>query len=509
MEAEKIKKKLNGSILRGSKMRVEEARPEKKVQKSKMTDTQILDRADEIQVKVAKKRRREDDTLSGYELPGKRKVKRGWTEPAIALKEHKSDKSGKGKERSEEKKKRNKAAQTSSFTDGPECLFRAKIPHGTDGVAGTTSGQVKNKKKQFGKSDVNVVVHEFSNTTKSAAFLRDSQATDGNNAVSEYVEGRGWINGDGAVVEQEARSRRKELFGEKARGINGDPSTSDAKHSESSISLKRQKSNTLSQPNAPSDLDDTSSSAISSSSDEESGSESDDEAVITPKNNCSSESSSPASTTSSADMSKDAKTGSDSDGGNQTGSSPRRQHDARVPSLDVTLPPITAKVHPLEALFKRPKQASSTTPKKPNLEVKTSFSFFNADAEDQDIVHPTIPQTPFTQRDFQQRRMRSAAPTPDTAAPSKMGFGRVWSDGDGDGDGNDDDDNEEDAFVSTPLAKKDSAKVDEEAEPVESEFSKWFWEHRGETNRAWKKRRREAGKEKRQQDNKRRERSVV
>ena len=45
---------------------------------------------------------------------------------------------------------------------------------------------------------------------------------------------------------------------------------------------------------------------------------------------------------------------------------------------------------------------------------------------------------------------------------------------------------------------------DPSREAPQSDFAKWFWEHRGETNRAWKRRRREAAKEKRKSDNKRR-----
>lgn len=38
----------------------------------------------------------------------------------------------------------------------------------------------------------------------------------------------------------------------------------------------------------------------------------------------------------------------------------------------------------------------------------------------------------------------------------------------------------------------------------ESDFANWFWENRGENNRAWKRRRREAAKEKRQRENRQR-----
>ncbi|KAL2056527.1 hypothetical protein ABVK25_002921 [Lepraria finkii] len=118
-----------------------------------------------------------------------------------------------------------------------------------------------------------------------------------------------------------------------------------------------------------------------------------------------------------------------------------------------------------------------------------------------------MPQTPFTQQDIRQRRQRSAAPTPDTAAPGKT-FGDIWE---GTSDVSDDEDDMEvddtpkgKVKKGAPEVKKGAPEVKEEQQ--ESEFSKWFWEHRGETNRAWKRRRRETAKDKRQKDNKERRR---
>lgn len=190
--------------------------------------------------------------------------------------------------------------------------------------------------------------------------------------------------------------------------------------------------------------------------------------------------------------------------------------------------------HPLETLFKRPKAPAGddSNPRKPDLEVKVPFSFFDNDEDMDDSADtPTqsssskkasarglpslsIPQTPFTQRDRHWRSQRSAAPTPDTAAPSRAGFGNVWnrdedlaSDEDDDASPADDEDDSEEDGKTSKLSKLEEEPSADGKE--ESEFAKWFWEHRGETNRAWKKRRREAGKEKRQQANKRRSRSAM
>jgi hypothetical protein len=155
-------------------------------------------------------------------------------------------------------------------------------------------------------------------------------------------------------------------------------------------------------------------------------------------------------------------------------------------------------IHPLEALYKKPRPIPGT-PKKPNLGIEIPFSFFDAEEEAVGTAEP-LPQTPFTQRDLQFRNVRSAAPTPDTAAPNKTVFGDVW--GQGDDIENEESEDQPDATPSAPLPT-------EGTQETESEFAKWFWQHRGETNRSWKKRRREAGKEKRQNENKKRGRSAV
>jgi len=47
----------------------------------------------------------------------------------------------------------------------------------------------------------------------------------------------------------------------------------------------------------------------------------------------------------------------------------------------------------------------------------------------------------------------------------------------------------------------EAAAADATEEKPESEFRKWFWENRGDLNRAWKKRRRDALKTKRHTEN--------
>ncbi|KAF5012489.1 hypothetical protein F66182_15258, partial [Fusarium sp. NRRL 66182] len=92
MEADKLKKKLNGSILKGKKFKVEAAREKKKATKIEEKD------ATSKPTKTSSKRKAEDaenNVLDGYELPANRHVKRGWTEPASAKRLKKQKKSDK------------------------------------------------------------------------------------------------------------------------------------------------------------------------------------------------------------------------------------------------------------------------------------------------------------------------------------------------------------------------------------------------------------------------------
>jgi len=160
-----------------------------------------------------------------------------------------------------------------------------------------------------------------------------------------------------------------------------------------------------------------------------------------------------------------------------------------------------------------------------------------------------LPATPYTQRDLEWRGLRSAAPTPDTAAIGRR-FSFPWRNSSQEIDEeNEDEDEDADAGAqlnnntkanasrpdtiaeedeeeaeaendpsdqdmgneadanSTPIkarkgkAAASTANDDDDADKEESEFAKWFWENRGDNNRAWKKRRRETLKTKRLRDN--------
>ncbi|KAL8690655.1 MAG: hypothetical protein Q9218_003949 [Villophora microphyllina] len=487
-EADHLKKKLNGSILRGVKMRVDQARPRKR-EGPLVEDTAVSKEGPEKKgMKVKSKgssTTKEDGVLPGIELPVERKVQRGWTEPAA-------------KEAKKAMRQRGKAsnaadARASTYTDGPECLFKTKLPPNVGGNTSQDSLPMqKPKKRKRGESERDVVVHEFERTTKQANFLRDENKLGNTEFASSYLEGQGWLDKDGNIIEAERVTRRTRSKATSIAGSNGvlrSPNVNNAKLA-SKREIGRSSKRVVNEKSGFVPMEETSSSGSSTSDSEE------ETAVPVPVGDASTH-----DQQSLGALEHEAASEGNID-------SEHEINTVQVRGLSIsrsspTPPPETSKeVHPLEALFKRPLNAASETPRKPSLEVKTGFSFFEPDIDEDSITRVAIPQTPFTQQDFQERRLRSAAPTPDTAAPGKTTFGRVLSWGSGREDVESDED--EAASNGTPLPTSNAANKESEGEGGESEFTKWFYEHRGETNRAWKRRRREAAKEKRQKENKRR-----
>lgn len=455
-EAEKMKTKYNGSILKGAKVHIEEAREKK--QRPETNDTPPD--SDKRKHKRVKSTVREDGVLPGFELPADRQVQRGWTTPASQSKTGKTPKDKKLK------------PQTSSFTS-KECLFKTTLPaHVASANASKPEPKSKSgKRKREGKIKEQVVVHEFSNTTKQPSFIRDASAGKGTKIVSEFVEGKGWVDEKGGLIEdvQVRRSKKRAAAQRESEAVSEGAQAPEPQIT-NSVSRKRSQIVKVENKQPTPNVDDETSSSGTSSGTE--SSEEDDESVSSNEN--------------------DESAAENADG---------------TPNGGI----IAKDIHPLEAIFKRPKQKISPETPKPSLKVSTSFNFFEPDADDA-TGPPAMPQTPFTQQDFQERRQRSAAPTPDTAAPGKT-FSRLWLNDDGEDDLASEgslEDADAQLGKSTELHDGEStSNTGEAAERPQSEFAKWFWEHRGETNRAWKKRRREAAKENRHRENKRHGRSVV
>ncbi|KAL8869369.1 MAG: hypothetical protein Q9174_004323 [Haloplaca sp. 1 TL-2023] len=480
-EADRLRQKLHGAILRGAKMKVEKARPEKAGRPSKGADQAEKEDAKTRRKDKKTKQKTTDGILPGVELSKDRKVKRGWTEPV-----------GKEDKKSVKKRERRKdgtITNASIHTNGPECLFKTNIPPNASSNVAKDSTSAKSKKRKRGESERSTIVHEFQNNTKHAKFLRDAGKAGDSKSTSSYISGKGWVDGGGNVLEQPPRTRIT-----RSKAIGSDDNRQSAPGTgDTNTNLTERPVNGRSKSEVEGDEDDeTSSSGSSDNSKEE------------------------ASTTQESDpnihdtdtMKPSSQVQNESDDVDDQVNS-EQVRGLSISRLSPTPPlPATKEVHPLEALFKRPQSAASQTPRKPSLEVRTGFSFFEPDAEQPENTSVAIPQTPFTQQDFQERRLRSAAPTPDTAAPSKTTFGRVWSFGSGRDRSASEEDEDEEAVdsVETPIAPTSAptSAADDAGEggAKESEFAKWFYEHRGENNRTWKRRRREAAKEKRQKENK-------
>lgn len=486
-EADRLKKKLNGSVLKGSKMRVDIARQAKDTTERKGLPSNLESTPSNTSRRGAAKTR-EEGVIPGYELPTERKVKRGWTEPA-------SSDAHLTKRRNDRTDKKSKP-KTTSLTGEAEVLFKTTLPPSTPSANDPQEGKLRKRKR--GDSNRNVVVHEFANNTKHASFLRDDSSAKGKKTALEYIEGKGWLDEDGSTIEAEPKKRRVKV---KTEGASKEVGDSKPKRSRRSSKLdvplvEVTSPKSQDRKGEPTD-DETSSSGSSSDSDSES------EAKHSEKP--------PPERKPTRTSARNAKAKSKGLGISEAGDGEvdvDRIERLSITRSSATPPPVqepqptsapaTNEINPLEALFKRPNNAASHTPKKPNLEVSTSFKFFDSDVDEGESQSLLIPQTPFTQQDIRQRRQRSAAPTPDTAAPGKT-FGDIWA---GTSDVSDvDEDDEKEDYVAD---KAEEASAGSKEEKPESEFSKWFWEHRGETNRAWKRRRREAAKEKRQKENKER-----
>ncbi|EFQ88462.1 hypothetical protein CFE70_009842 [Pyrenophora teres f. teres 0-1] len=511
-EAQKIKKKLNGTTLRGTKVRIEMAKPEKRKARAEADAAKEQDEAERPSKRAKKdnkdkkekkeKKRKEQGVLEGVELPDDRKVKRGWTEPATKnKKERKENKDKDKKEKSDKDAK--KERKHSKYTKEPELLFKAKLtPVAATEVAHKDKKKDKKEKKEKNKSAAReVVVHEFEKNTKTPSFLKEPQVAVSKKPAVDYVDGQGWVDEDGVVVEPEtgkAKARRAlemvdELTEAQKAWIDGTgrPATSTSTPKATKDEKKKKKKKKATPPPSSSESEDDESSVVSSSSEDEdsSDSESDD-------SEAESRSASPSPVSSTK--------------GKKTPNTPKPTESAGK------------EVHPLEALFKRAKPADgeTSTPKKLT-PINTSFSFFDNEEPLEPNGEPIedAPITPFTQRDIEWRGLRSAAPTPDTATIGRR-FSFDWRTNSQEIDDEDMGDLDPDAEQRLTLntranaaSKKLPGVVEEdeedaagttagaEEEKPESEFKKWFWENRGDLNRAWKRRRRDALKAKRKIEN--------
>jgi hypothetical protein len=476
-DADKLKQKLNGAVLKGVKIRIEPARPERTpaplgdaamaAEKNPKKEKKPKDKSE------SKKRKRDREEVPGAVLEPGRKIKRGWTttQDEPTSRKDKRDKSDKDKD-----KKRAKKEVKSKYTTHAECLIKTSVPNTHE------DNEAEGEKKRKKSRSKEAVIHEFEKTTKFPTFLKTADSSSSKKKNLEFVDGKGWVDEDGTVVEAvktrpatvaratppTAKTKVKPQHEEHTHSSSGGGATSD----ESEDGPEAGSGSELSGDDEPTKAD-------------------------SPSNRVKSNAAMSPPTLSSILKPEPA----------------RPQSSSSAKSLTIKIPPATPKVHPLEALYKRPKQPGGTPTQVATSEPEPEpFSFFgNAGSEsedgdeDNDDTAPTvqIPMTPFTRQDFESRGVRSAAPTPDTAHINRT-F-KLWPRG---GTEDIDEESEEDPKVDQePLDDEDgrSTSADrsnegQEAQPATG-FQDWFWENRGDLNRSWKKRRKTVAKEKRYREN--------
>lgn len=519
-DAEKLKKKLNGATLKGCKMRIEKARPEARIEPTG-EEEQVPEKKKKSPnggKDKSKKRKREVDVLEGVALHD-RQIKRGWTEiPSTNKKKTRKDKDSKDKEKSKEREKRKRP--TSKYTEGEECLLKTKLPPNT--LKNLAPGELEHKKRSKKKvSSREVVIHEFEKTTKFPSFLKTSIATDQKKAA-EFVEGKGWVDEEGNIVEEVKEKERPKAPQRPKKAPKPKPVP------------------------AESEDDSTSSSGTSSegtSSEDESEEESDKEVkaetkvkakgtskaappaatkVDNEENDDDSDTSSDGSSEDSDEEEQSSKAAEKATPKSTSKASGSKSTPGSTKPLAIKIPPpetpTIVEVHPLEALYKRPKPDGDAPTSVPKDE---PFSFFEGGDEDEDeevegqssqAAPATVPMTPFTRQEFDWRNTRSAAPTPDTAHPSRMRFWGASPEKDvemGDVDEVDEQEEEEEGEEEAYGEGEDDENPAQGKASATTDFQKWFWENRRDLNKSWMTRRKTAAKEKRHRENKARASKAV
>ncbi|CAK7224897.1 hypothetical protein SBRCBS47491_005710 [Sporothrix bragantina] len=252
--AEKLRRKLNGAVLKGVKLRIEPARQtheekekadeaarikmgKKSKDSTNLTPEQLQRKEEERAARKEKKRLDKEkgkkgklqaahEELEGVQLEPGRQVKRGWTVPDAPEDNKKSGWSKDKKDKKDKDKSSKKKGERSEYTEGPECLFKTilpanKVPKSKLSLSGKiVSGSsndnadvelderaLKRKRKEEKKAR-EVVVHEFANWTRIPTFLKSSSGSGASNAHLEYVEGKGWVDESTGEVVQPLKSTR-------------------------------------------------------------------------------------------------------------------------------------------------------------------------------------------------------------------------------------------------------------------------------------------------------------
>ena len=237
--ANKVTSRFNGSVFRGVKVRVQLAKarvwiPRQGLGQEEFTlslrEDDPRERVQSCIDSTKKKGAKKEGVYPGFELPEKRWVKRAWTktpaaaEVAVCIKEK--------RERANNKGPRGQQKKEGGVKKGV-LLFKTSLPPTTASPAidlqamrklekkrkrafldNEDQTKQRNLAKRVMKANLcaeKITIKEFSSNTKYPGFLKTSQL-DANNTrgkVREFVEGVGWIDGNGDVVDDSAVTRTK------------------------------------------------------------------------------------------------------------------------------------------------------------------------------------------------------------------------------------------------------------------------------------------------------------
>ena len=254
--AQKLTTRLNGTVFRGVKVSVQKARPRTWIplpvtstdpdnsHKNTVSEHEI---DQEGRLPEKKKRKKEDGIHPGIELPSGRWVKRAWTKaPITGTMGKPKDKKDKKETRKEDIKKSSLLFQTTlpptiptpTVTD-PKALKKlekrkraiaaAEATAAAESSSSDSGGSERRegkKKRKMAKiaSKVKpprdkITIKEFTSNTKFPGFLKTSQLDPSNkrDKVTQFVEGMGWIDGEGQLVDdsavKKAVTKRKNVLG--------------------------------------------------------------------------------------------------------------------------------------------------------------------------------------------------------------------------------------------------------------------------------------------------------
>ncbi|KAJ2902945.1 hypothetical protein MKZ38_010597 [Zalerion maritima] len=438
MEAEKIKKRLHGATLKGTKVRIEQANPDD-IPEPIGTDE---DEDTTKTKKRSKKRKREDKVLEGVELTD-RKVKRGWTsadEPK--LRRDRKEKDKKDKKDKKVEKDRKKKREKSKYTDEPELLFKTKL---TPTAATNATPDEKRKKKKKGTHEV--LVHEFETTIKFPTFLKSSAAPVSGSHVAGFVEGKGWVDADDGVVE-EVKTKAKAAVAATT------PQPKKAKRKE----LEPQKEDTSSEE------DRTASDESDSSSEENEGSQAG--SVARPK------------------------------------SSGSANLTIKIPPLTPASSSKVHPLEALYKKSKTDGPPNKSEDGEGSFSFFGGVAGEEDEEGEAQLAGSQMPMTPYTRQELEFRNVRSAAPTPDTAHVNKtFKFWPSQEDVEEEDEGGEADADMMDVSQ-TENHRQDEEEDEGDGTSKVAGFEEDFYAQRSELNKAWRGARKTSRKEKRYRENK-------